>query len=159
LYVYDPYLNRFESIKHRTNKLLFSKDEMPPILFWVGAEAPITLLSICLPAMLPLFRQIASKIMPQRFKPYSAGSGYAVQGSSLRSRTGNFRSTMSNAQGGVQMRNFKASNGEDDSIRSDRSWKGILPVETTSRVLAGPGIDVPERGIKVERDVFIDRQV
>lgn len=133
---------------------------MPPVLFWVGAEAPVTLLSICLPAMLPLFRQIASKIMPRRFKPYSAASGYAAQGSSLRSRSGNFRSTMTNAQG-VQMRNFKVSSGEDDSIRSDGSWKGILPHETSARI-RGPepgarGVDVPEQGIRVERNVVIDR--
>lgn len=137
---------------------------MPPILFWVGAEAPVTLLCICLPAMLPLFRQLASKISP-RFKPYSVASEYAGQGQSLRSRSGNFRATMSSNAQGVQMRSMKSSTDdrEDDSLQSESSWRGILPgQETSARALGpepgAPRVDVPERSIRVERNITIDRQ-
>lgn len=131
------------------------------MLFWVGAEAPVTLLCICLPAMLPLFRQVASKFS-SRFKPYTEATAQGTQDSALRSRSGNFRGVASSNNEGVHMRSMKSFVKEEESIRSEGSSEGILPGQVTTARGGWPESDasmpaVPGRAIRVEREIRVDR--
>ncbi|KAI0002771.1 hypothetical protein F4779DRAFT_630906 [Xylariaceae sp. FL0662B] len=62
-----------------------------PAIYWVTAEPPVTLLSICLPALLPLGRHLAkSYLTPMASKVSSIKSALSGSRGKFRSRSGNF---------------------------------------------------------------------
>ncbi|KAI1397182.1 hypothetical protein F4819DRAFT_499697 [Hypoxylon fuscum] len=67
-----------------------------PFFYWVAAEAPVTILSVCLPAMLPLGRHLVHHYFGplteklSSFLTTGSFSSYSSCGGALRSTSGNF---------------------------------------------------------------------
>lgn len=130
------------------------------MLFWVLAEGPTTLISACLPAMLPLATRGLGKC-----------TAVFTKRSSNHSRTPSFP-----AEGapGIAMhppsaRGKPASNrgAKDDveSFDSSESTRGILPpgISHTSRVEGGSQLvadvpDTPENRIRVQKGFAVHQQ-
>ena len=135
-----------------------------PVCIWVTAEAPVVLLCICLPAMLPLGRHLASTYFsPLASKLSSLLSSRGGGNSSVRSKRGEFNSTTDTSSQGIRLRTAKPTASERgyNSIDSER---GILPTkfQYTTRVHGGEqqgqkNSDIPRRSIQVERQFDINQ--
>lgn len=134
---------------------------------WVNAEAPVTLLCICLPAMLPLGRHIVKTYFSRWISQVT--SLMSTRRKTLRSESGDFTSSTAPASYDLHVRNGKSSRrtfggaaGESDSMMSDGSNRGILSMrEHTARALGEPGVfrdDMPSRAIRVDNEIMIDRR-
>lgn len=153
-------------------------------MYWFLAEAPVTLLCICLPACLPLLRRMFSRwVSPV----VSKASGYIHSGHSRSNKTTSRSRNMGLGTGEDEnafnihkypkdksknssahtMESGQAFGGRD-SPDSDESNRGILPRgtwemprgprtgETSASASAGrrPG-EVPDWSIRVDKDVSI----
>ncbi|GAP88685.1 putative cfem domain-containing protein [Rosellinia necatrix] len=135
-----------------------------PALYWLCAEAPITLTSICIPALLPLWRHLAERI----FGPISSKVSSVVSSNRTRRAGGQG----SHGSGGRYFRkkpsdNFNLSTLNDAvSIHSTESRRKILVVppshqqysaqvraETDSAGTPPPG---PDQSIYVAKTVEVD---
>lgn len=137
---------------------------------WVIAEAPVTTLCICLPAMLPLGRHLVSAYFsPLVSKLSSTWTSRGDNGSSLRSKSGNFASSTESNSYGMKLRAAKMSNhstsGDEESLRStSNSMRGILPRDQYSaRVRVGDpapyGVaQTTDQAIHVEKGFSVDRR-
>ncbi|ROT41233.1 hypothetical protein SODALDRAFT_330954 [Sodiomyces alkalinus F11] len=145
--------------------------EIVPVSMWVSAEAPVTLLCICLPAMLPLGKHIVKTYFSRwisQVTSFVSTKGPNTRGGTLRSKTGNFTSTTAPGSYDMHMRTGKSSRstfggpGDRDSVNSDRSNRGILPMrEHTACALGEPGVfreDMPSRAIRVDNEIVVDRR-
>ncbi|KAK4107383.1 hypothetical protein N656DRAFT_763566 [Canariomyces notabilis] len=142
-----------------------------PVIYWVAAESPILLLGICLPAMLPLGRHMASSY----FSPLMSKASTLLSSRRSANRSGNFSSIPGNhsVQSGIAKKrsNHDADNGDTElgSVSSMDSQRGVLRVTPyhdahTARVRVGDAGDslghaqVPNRSIRVENAVTVSRQ-
>lgn len=137
---------------------------------WVTAEAPITTLCICLPAMLPLGRHLVNVYLsPLASKISSTWTSRGDNGSSLRSKSGNFASATESGNFGLKLRSAKTSNhstsGDEESLHSSNSMRGILPRhdEYSARVQVGEPMPygvatTTDRAVHVEKAFAVDRR-
>ncbi|KFA45570.1 hypothetical protein S40293_06569 [Stachybotrys chartarum IBT 40293] len=67
------------------------------VLYWINAEAPVLLLSVCLPAMLPLGRHVRTTYfvpLTSRFSTYISSTRLASSYASSKTRSGRFSTTV-----------------------------------------------------------------
>ncbi|KAI0113584.1 hypothetical protein GGR51DRAFT_18886 [Nemania sp. FL0031] len=140
--------------------------ESPVLFFWVNAEPAISIICLCLPAMLPLGRHLAHNYMEPA---WSLISRFGSR-SSLKSKSGNF-STNNNtygdsAQNTIDGSKRRGSLTEFESRISEGSRQEILnltPMPDNYRAHAkrgspedGTDSDIPLHSIRVEKDIRIN---
>ncbi|KAI0551569.1 hypothetical protein F4679DRAFT_131366 [Xylaria curta] len=140
--------------------------ESPVLFFWVNAEPAISIICLCLPAMLPLGRHLAHNYMEPA---WSVISRFGSR-SSLKSKSGNF-STNDNTYGNsgpntIDASKRRASLTEFESRISEGSRQEILnltPMPDNYRAHAKRGSpedatdsDIPLHSIRVEKDIRIN---
>jgi len=142
-----------------------------PVFYWVAAESPILLLGICLPAMLPLGRHLATSY----FSPLMSKASTLLSTRRSAGRSGNFSdgsiSGNHSVQSAIAKNRIKVYNGDTElgSVSSMDSQRGVLRVTPyhdahTARVHAGDAGDnirhhqVPDRSIRVDNAVIVSRQ-
>ncbi|RYP11615.1 hypothetical protein DL765_007663 [Monosporascus sp. GIB2] len=146
-----------------------------PSIYWVTAEPPVTLLSICLPAMLPLGRHVAAAYFsPLASKISSFASWRGSRSSGLKTTTGEFPSQTASSTERVRLQAMNHSNAvrsfehsERGSIASRESSRGILrisprPGQYTATVYSGrsreDGMnDLVNQSIRVGTDFSVNR--
>lgn len=146
-------------------------DEAVPVLYWLCAECPITLFSICLPAMLPLGRHLANNYFSPLMSRISSLLGSNGGRSALRSRNGDFQKVKPGPSG-IRMRAANRSgkfrdhtDGEIESVQSVASSRSILhlsPNQDYHKASAHGGDpgrnghhDVPHQAIRVDNDIDV----
>ncbi|KAI1141436.1 hypothetical protein F5Y05DRAFT_261382 [Hypoxylon sp. FL0543] len=143
------------------------------VVYWVTAEPPITLLSICLPAMLPLGRHLARHYFsPLASKVSLLRSTFRSGSSGLRSRSGNFSSSMPGTSQDSHYLSRKGSNLQDDQEAlvlehvavhgKDRPGMPRIPTnqeQYQASIHGGePGSNpVSHESIRVDRDIKVSR--
>ncbi|KAI0022369.1 hypothetical protein F4780DRAFT_733979 [Xylariomycetidae sp. FL0641] len=141
-----------------------------PIFYWAGAESPVTILCICLPAMLPLAKHLGNEYFePLVNKVSSILSSRASRGSSFKSRSGLF-SQQSSANGIELLGTSKGVRPEGHigvSIARRDSISQMPNLTATadnyaayieSHGNAGTGnLILPQHSIRVENDVLVSR--
>lgn len=146
---------------------------------WVSSEAPVTILCICLPAMLPLGRHMVSAYFSPLASKLSSNWSSRHDGSSLRSKSGNFASATDSHTYGMKLRAAKYSNQsmDEESLHSvsGNSMRDILPntsnthqepyaAHYSARVRAGDphaafsNVNTPTQAIRVDRVYTVDRR-
>ncbi|KAI1777430.1 hypothetical protein F4818DRAFT_439786 [Hypoxylon cercidicola] len=131
-----------------------------PFFYWVAAEAPVTILSVCLPAMLPLGRHIVRHYfgpLTEKLSSFLSTGSFSSCGSSggaLRSISGNFGHardrngiTLSNHSGESRV-GVLCLSASDDNYRA-HIRKGDSPPTT--------GNDIPLHSIRVDNDIRVSR--
>lgn len=157
--------------------------EVSPAMFWFLAEAPMTLLCICLPACLPILRRVLSRWNSTKLTKVTAYVNSRTGGKGLKSKDGNFpwsedpnsftmstygrdksSTTESHAAETSRTGQIGQAVSGRDSLDSDGSKRGILPQSNwhASHVEAGGNgttsrSNVPEWSIRVDRDVAVHR--
>ncbi|EED11956.1 conserved hypothetical protein [Talaromyces stipitatus ATCC 10500] len=109
-----------------------------PVVYWITAEAPILLLGICVPAMLPLSRHLtAHYFVPLMSKSSSVLKTFSSSGSSkIRSTNGSFsQGTSASHKLYLQAGNTGtlASSAEDIEMSSDHSMSSQREIFRTAR--------------------------
>ncbi|KAI1771756.1 hypothetical protein F4818DRAFT_428963 [Hypoxylon cercidicola] len=139
-----------------------------PALYWLCAESPITLFSICLPAMLPLGRYLANNYFSPLMSRISSLLSSNGSCSGLRSRNGDFQKVQPDPSG-IRMRAVNRSGkfrdtteGDIESVQSIASSRKILhlsPNQHNHEASAhggNPGNhDVPDQAIRVDNDINV----
>ncbi|KAH7304048.1 hypothetical protein B0I35DRAFT_445776 [Stachybotrys elegans] len=144
--------------------------EAVPVFYWAGAETPITILGICLPAMLPLAQYVGNEF----FQPFvhKVSSILSTRGShaSFRSRTGDFDSNLSTNGIGLTIAPTMVARGSE---RTDNPPTTRSSGESSRRMLMQPNsffahvlshdshdperVIPPERSIRVDKDITVKR--
>jgi hypothetical protein len=106
------------------------QDEGMPMVYWVTSEAPATLVSICLPPMINLIKQVNGAILsPLSSKISAIWSTYTTNESSLKSRDGVFNvggaSGSKDASSGFR-KALHSPSARESSIHSVESRSGLV---------------------------------
>ncbi|KAI0181681.1 hypothetical protein GGR52DRAFT_584079 [Hypoxylon sp. FL1284] len=141
------------------------------VVYWVTAEPPITLLSICLPAMLPLGRYLAQHYFsPLASKVSLLRQSLRTSRSGLRSRSGNFSNSPGTQDG--HYLTPKDSNTLDDQdalvleqVATPKDSRPEMPRmapgrdQYTASVQGGDSgmLRAPHESIRVDKDIKVSR--
>lgn len=145
-------------------------DELAKMLFWLLAEGPTSLISACLPAMMPLMRRGFSKFTTVLTTRLSSNSR-TTQGAGASKSA--FSSVRDDDTPGISMHPYytvdeaasKRRQKDDmlESFGSSESTRGILPQNNSSRVEKGDrsvadAVDTPDNRIRVHRGFAVNQQ-
>ncbi|KAJ2997562.1 hypothetical protein NUW58_g616 [Xylaria curta] len=168
-------------IKHRqihTFRLLNAKayeDEGIPSYYWITAEVPIMILSICLPAMLPLARHMNQHFYQPLKSNLSAlvssnnrstsnnitGSGHSPTGSHYHTRLPSTKrgTAHTTTDGEVEMDSFRYSSDSRRQILKLSNSQGVYTTDIRQEPMNHEGgFYVPENSIWVNKGVDISHQ-
>lgn len=144
-------------------QLLTISDLGVPVSIWVSAEAPVIVLCICLPAMLPLGRHLATNYYTPLATRLSSmlSSGGRTTASGSKSR--DLSSAIDTTSQGIRLRNAKKdSNGRSyNSIDSERGFLPTTQYKYDAGVTGGQNTEqnknIPHLSIQVERKYDVNQ--
>lgn len=153
---------------HDTN---LTSDEFAKMMFWIIAEGPTTLISACLPAMMPLARRVFGRFS-KAFTTYVSHNSRNTQGGGA-SKSG-LSSFRDDDAPGIAMHPYstvgepasKRRQKDDlESFDSSESTHKILPQDSwhSSRVEKGKrsdadAADTPDNRIRVHKGFIVNQQ-
>ncbi|RYP12071.1 hypothetical protein DL767_011509 [Monosporascus sp. MG133] len=143
-----------------------------PALYWLCAESPITLVSICLPPMMSLGRYLVHNYFSPLMSNVSSFVSSRKSGSRLKSEVGDFTGTQSGR--GFRLRDLKSkekstTSVERGSVRSMESSRRILhltPMQDYEAHVEGGrephsynrGSNLPDQSIQIDKTVEVRAQ-
>jgi hypothetical protein len=133
--------------------------EAIPVLYWVTGEAPIAVLSICLPAMITLGHRLTTTYVAPMASRISTVLDSRGSSGGIKSKSGNF--THSVGEDGIDLGSVKRPTMSMSSHTSMDTIYGILNGPYTAHIQGGVPTDdldddVPG-GIRVKQDIRIVR--
>ncbi|KAI2640424.1 hypothetical protein GGS26DRAFT_538109 [Hypomontagnella submonticulosa] len=135
-----------------------------PVFYWATAESPITILCVCLPALLPLARHLGNEYFEPLAQRMTSMLTSRTNQSSFRSKTGDFAQRQS---GDGDKDTFGETESQDRIIRPSGQSNRKLNLSTTDDYYAahirgheagGPWTTtIPLDSIRVDKDVEVSR--
>jgi hypothetical protein len=147
--------------KNHSPGLTLNIDEGMPVVYWISAEAPMLLLGICVPAMLPLCRHLTAHYL----RPLVSKSSSMLKSLSMsEGRVGNSTGDLSSGTSGLQAGNVEPpglsfghldmekdlSMGRQEEMLSHNQDEYNIQIERKNMSM--------ESHIRVENDVIVRRE-